>query len=1041
MEKAANYFYGLLFILVMLTLLGLYIYKKYFSQKYTRERFAFFSISAFTVFLLGITGMLLAKNQLLDFIAAFLKSFGYDIQNYGQLDPLSTSLFILASAGMLYFLILSLFKNWDKPNAQSTRQIELQETKRTASLLDDAIYYWKYRDKIEIYTPKEKSKRDVFSPYQPDTRPWHVKAANLFSLLDQQYHIRSDDWYGEYQCYLSSYGKDHEKLAILCCTEEPDLEHIIHFIKFVNSQNGDFKRLIVAIAGKGTRHPETHEGREIQFRYEAELLDNLAPLTRYRDFINEYFDRNKLENSDLKMSDMYVPLGGHTVAIEKEKLNKDQPLSSAEEYILDWASGKRLHQTEHLAILGEYGQGKTVLLHKVVKEMLANPERYERIPILIELRGLSPRNDNEFSIFGHWANRYQAKAEALWELHRAGKLLVILDGFDEMDLVGDTELLFNHFAQLWTLAKVPNSQILIAGRPNLFADDLERRMALGIQSPRIDLPYAQAVYLDKLTPEQIEQVLRRTQPDTKNGILHALETSPAGGSFAELVNRPSTLYQLSTVWDSELAKHKDRLNSAVVIGSFLNKTYERQERKNVTVLTSFERNYFMMGIGVGMMLGNAYTNQVKHKDLRRLVEKLWLNYPEKLPPYQDAMQGNRATDFLPERLKKNPDALETILKDVQVGGVLVQDLSGRDVFKFAHKSYLEYLVSAFFSGFVLQNEHNRALLMMVNAIGKAMNFNQSKLVASPDVDAFTAEMIANQIEINDAQGNPFPIKGNEAVYSNAVFEILVAKSYPVARLFPKLAGWIYLHPDQRYFLGIGLGSILATIGYLGVTNENAKLAFISFNSLLCWCWAGLLIKYRRKKETLFIPKPADFSGKTKLYLATCRSMECPADKVTGILAEVVQRSDRREAYNHFVVGVLAFFIAFAGAFAFAFALKFAGSGEVPVKIIVTVAMVGVFVGAFVGVGAFVRAGVIAVTVARLVGGKVAVAIVDVGAVSEVFAPPVTVAVVVAVAVAVAGAGAEAGAVAGASVAGIYCVYLLKKKYQTSLKALLDDAVE
>lgn len=39
MEKAAYYFYGLLFTLVMLTLLGLYIYKRYFSQKYTRERF------------------------------------------------------------------------------------------------------------------------------------------------------------------------------------------------------------------------------------------------------------------------------------------------------------------------------------------------------------------------------------------------------------------------------------------------------------------------------------------------------------------------------------------------------------------------------------------------------------------------------------------------------------------------------------------------------------------------------------------------------------------------------------------------------------------------------------------------------------------------------------------------------------------------------------------------------------------------------------------------------------------------------------------
>jgi len=41
----------------------------------------------------------------------------------------------------------------------------------------------------------------------------------------------------------------------------------------------------------------------------------------------------------------------------------------------------------------------------------------------------------------------------------------------------------------------------------------------------------------------------------------------------------------------------------------------------------------------------------------------------------------------------------------------------------------ENFVSAFFSGFVLQNEHTRALLMMVNDIEKAMNFNQSKLIA------------------------------------------------------------------------------------------------------------------------------------------------------------------------------------------------------------------------------------------------------------------------------------------------------------------------
>jgi len=189
MEKAAYYFYGLLFTVVMLTLLGLYIYKKWFSPKYTRERFAYFAVPVFSGFMLAMIGLLLVRNQVLDIIIAALnKHGGFSIQNYGQLEFFSSAVFILGCGAMVAFLILYMYKTWNGP--QSTRQIEIQETKRTNSILDDARYYWKHRNKIEIYTPKEKSKRDVFSPYEPDTRPWHVKAANLFSLLDQQYDIR-----------------------------------------------------------------------------------------------------------------------------------------------------------------------------------------------------------------------------------------------------------------------------------------------------------------------------------------------------------------------------------------------------------------------------------------------------------------------------------------------------------------------------------------------------------------------------------------------------------------------------------------------------------------------------------------------------------------------------------------------------------------------------------------------------------------------------------------------------------------------------------
>lgn len=744
-------------------------------------------------------------------------------------------------------------------------------------------------------------------------RPWHEKARVLLSLLDRQYDLGEDDWYGEYDCFIARYGQDDEKLGVLCLEEEPSTDRINNFIRFIKTREGRFHKLVIAVKGRGAKNIASYQGLVLERRYESELLDALLSLSEYKRYVSNYFDRRKLENSELSLSDMYVPLGGHMMGVEKGKLLKTEALASVEAYILDWAKGNRSNPNEHLAILGHYGQGKTVLMHKLVLEMLRNPEEYPRIPILIELRGLSPRNDDEFGILGQWAKRYRAPAEALWELHQAGKLLIILDGFDEMDLVGDTELLFNHFSQLWRLARTPASQIIIAGRPNLFANDEERRMALGIREARTYLPYAQAIELGSLTESQIERVLRNTKAQTQNGILNALQASSTDSSFSELISRPSTLFQLSAIWDGELARYKDRLNSAVVIGGFLKKTYERQEHKEATVLTSFERDYFMMGIALGMTFRNEYTNQIKHKELERLVTNLWENYPEKLPPYQDALEGGTAKESLRKRLRDNTQVLDTILKDVRVGGVLVSDPSGRDVFKFAHKSYLEYLVSAFFTGYVLQNEHDSSFLMKVNAIAKSTGFSPAKFRSSPDVEQFTAELIAAQIELSDRQGNPLPIAGNEKQYSNRLFYMFILKPYPIlGRLFPQLTGWLSFHPDQKFFVFIGLIASLSFAGFFLTDKDTLKLACIGLNALMCFWQAGIVLSYRWKKERLKTFLPALYITHSKLYAAVCQLLKVPERKFSDDYKTLLFVNKESRHYQEAVIALLSYCMFLSG---------------------------------------------------------------------------------------------------------------------------------
>ena len=791
-------------------------------------------------------------------------------------------------------------------------------------------------------------------------------------------------------------------------------------------------------------------GREIQTRFESELLDNLISLGHYKDFIKDYFEENVLENSELTMVDMYVPLGGHTVKIENGKLNKDEALESTEAYILNWAKDKKRLQSEQLAILGEYGQGKTVLMHKIVYEMLQAPEQYPRIPILIELRGLSPRTDNEFGIFGHWANRFKAKAEALWELHRAGKLLLILDGFDEMDLVGDTEMLFNHFSQLWALARVPNAQIIIAGRPNLFADDEQRRMALGIQEARTQLPYAKAIYLDKLRDEQIDQVLRHAKAETKTGILNALQQASENSSFAEIITRPSTLFQLSTVWDVELAQKQERLNSATVIGSFINKTYDRQQSKGDHVLTSFERSYFMLGIATGMMLDNGYTNQVKHRDLQKMVEQLWANYPPKLPPYADAMQGHRTLDFLPERMKDNQNALESILKDVRAGGILVQDISGRDVFKFAHKSYLEYLVSAFFSGFTLQSDHDRPLLMMVNAIAKTFRFSDAKLKGSPDVEQFTAELIAARMELKDAQGNLLSVVGNEIQYEKGLFKLLILKSYPWSgRIYPRTKIWLSLHPDIPWFLRIGILAIFCGVSHFVFKDQVWANIFVWINSFLCLVWVGILFKYKFKKQSLVF-KRANYLSKLRLYLLSCQQVGSSERKLTASLNLIIKKIDQSIVIQELSMITLSYFVAFAfaGAFVGTFANVFANSfaGALAFAGAFGSSIGGSFVLAFVVafIGALITGMTLSILIVFVTGSAASFAVVFEGdATAVILAGSFSGSFVGAVAAAVTGAGVDAGVGAGASIV----IFLLGANmrliefYQQTLKKLKEGNKE
>ena len=190
-------------------------------------------------------------------------------------------------------------------------------------------------------------------------------------------------------------------------------------------------------------------------------IASLNSLIDFKDYFNDIKRRASiahLPDSDLTLCDVYVPSLFLSQNNEKQK-------SNIEEYLYTWLREPGQRQ---IALLGEYGQGKsTATLMWAYHLINENSNLHNRIPILIELRGTSPRNLTPLQFLGAWAAQYNINPQSLLRLLIAGRLVLVFEGFDEMALVGDVEMRLKHFRTLWQFS-YPKAKILITGSTELF---------------------------------------------------------------------------------------------------------------------------------------------------------------------------------------------------------------------------------------------------------------------------------------------------------------------------------------------------------------------------------------------------------------------------------------------------------------------------------------------------------------------------------------------------------------------------------------------
>ncbi len=337
-----------------------------------------------------------------------------------------------------------------------------------------------------------------------------------------------------------------------------------------------------------------------------------------------------------------------------------EPPQPLDRYLSQWLADPNVRL---LAILGDFGMGKTWLCERLAS---GQPMSADLLPILIRLR--DARGGNLDAAINEAIAKIGMSKPAFDCLRKQGRLLLILDGFDEM---GRNTLVSGSGVANFTLiegllSNNPDGKILVTCRSAYFKSSTEEKNVVGVQyepqeKDRIDFHGKEDRRLALLNPFD--------EPRIRTALQHVFEGQAESrwqeifdnAQVLELAARPMTAAVLALVlpeiWGKGTA---GALNLAILYEEWIAHMLRRQARDDAGILSEEQRRTFMEDLAWQMQRNGR-------KDI---------HFEEFPPKIRQQFQV------------EDTEELETRL---QSGGYLTRH--GGDVFHFAHYSLQEFLVA------------------------------------------------------------------------------------------------------------------------------------------------------------------------------------------------------------------------------------------------------------------------------------------------------------------------------------------------------------
>ncbi len=260
----------------------------------------------------------------------------------------------------------------------------------------------------------------------------------------------------------------------------------------------------------------SNEAREIAAKEEALKIFTLSEFLR-QIIWGPYFDTLEAMVEKGNILNMYVDIGCYKQRTDKQGHDVGQDkFSSLDEYIDKWLLE---HGKMHISLLGDFGSGKTWFCRHYAYRQLnryLNDPINERLPLLITLRDFTKAMTAQQLINDALLEQYKlpflgSAYEVFQEMNRRGKLLLILDGFDEMARQVDYQTVVDNFWELATLVK-EESKVILTSRTEYFhwAKESEKILGgeeFGRRTILLSPPKFEVLYIEPLNDNQIRQVI------------------------------------------------------------------------------------------------------------------------------------------------------------------------------------------------------------------------------------------------------------------------------------------------------------------------------------------------------------------------------------------------------------------------------------------------------------------------------------------------------------------------------------------------------